>query len=124
LAHYAYSRTKEIGKDFPDYWLVIYTLPDHKVYDWSSQDYKKRYHAYEIMSQNPHDFYKRGFKDPAYLARLEAPDRRPNIAEYPGISEFTENENWNSRRIFLINLTIDGLELDFPERFNRRFDFK
>lgn len=124
IQRYDMSRQNDLDKNYPKYWVVIYTLPNHSVRDWTSHDYNKRDYAFERMTRNPHKFYKSGFNDPSYLSKLEAPKCCPKIAEYPSISEYTESENWESRKIFLINLTVNGLEIDFPERFNKNYNFE
>jgi hypothetical protein len=120
LQHYDKSK-QDSSKTFPRYWLVLYTLPNKSVKDWSRWDYNKSDYAFDLMVQSPHKFYKRGFKDPAYLSEYGEPKQCPNIAEYPGITNYTESEDWNTHRIFFINLTDNGLEIDFPERFTKEY---
>jgi len=115
------SRKNEIGKNFPEYWLVIYTLPNRRVDAWNSHDYNKSDPLYQLMRSNPHQFYRRALKDPRSFYN---PKRSPNIADYPGILEYTEKKDWIARKIFLINLSVDGLEIDFPEAFSHRFGFE
>ena len=124
LQKYVKSMSNDLGRSFPKYWLIIYTLPDQAVDDWSRWDFNESDYAFELLRENPHQFYKRGFEDPAYLCSLESPKGCPHIAEYPGISEFTQGKNWNSRKIFLINLTVKGLEIDFPKRFSKEYCFE
>ncbi len=115
LAHYVDSLTNNIDKDFPEYWLIIYTFPDSAVNssDWDA-GYPKRYWKYPMMINNPHKFYKKVFVNPQDSGI-------PKLMNHPGIYKYTENEDWNRRKIFLINLTVNGLEIDFPERFNKRY---
>ncbi len=67
-----------------------------------------------MMINNPHKFYKKVFVNPQDSGI-------PKLMNHPGIYKYTENEDWNRRKIFLINLTVNGLEIDFPERFNKRY---
>jgi hypothetical protein len=118
---YGSSVAGDTSEILPKYWLIIYTLPDQPVSDWPIHDYRKRSDAYKEMIRNPHKFYKEAFKDPSYLSGPRCQKRNPNIPDYPSISEYTEDRKCNNRRIFLINLTVKGLEIDFPERFNTKY---
>jgi hypothetical protein len=123
LEHYRLSSRNELGKNFPEYWLIMYTFPDQAVQSWQSWDYDNRDSSFARMARNPHNFYKKGLRDPSFLSDLQPPKRCPEVAQYPGISKYTESRDWDNRKVFLINLTPNGLEIDFPERFSRKYDF-
>jgi len=116
VQHYEDSLANDIDKNFPEYWLIIYTFPDSAVNssDWNAGDYLKRDWKYLMMINNPHKFYKKVFINPQDSGI-------PRLKNHSGIHKYTENEDWNGRKIFLINLTVNGLEIDFPERFNKRY---
>lgn len=124
LQHYINSMTIDLGQTFPEYWLLIYTLPDSVVVDWPTWDYGKKDMMYTSMTGNPHRFYKEAFKNPKYFGDPKRSKSDRHITEYPGVSEYTESTNWKSRKLFFINLTISGLEIDFPERFSGKYYFK
>ncbi len=119
LQHYVDSLENEISKKYPKYWLIIYTFPDFAVdsCDWNSGDYYKNYHKYDIMRRNPHRFYKEGFRTPSKLGLRK-------LVNHPGISKFTNCDGWQMRKLFFINLTVKGLEIDFPEHFAKKYQFR
>lgn len=69
-----------------------------------------------MLVRNPHEFYKRVLLNPDESGLSE-------ITSYPGISFLTRKETWYKKPLFLINLTVEGLEIDFPERFNKKYYF-
>jgi hypothetical protein len=126
LPNYEKTKMKLPTDEMPKYWLIIYTLPDFAVEDWSRCDYNKSDYAFASVLKNPHRFYKKGFREPRLLCSPEPPKCCPDIADtakYPNVHHYTDAEDWSSNKIFLINLTIDGLEIVFPERFNKRYNF-
>ena len=116
LKHYVDSLANDMGKLFPEYWLIIYTFPDSAVNSskWHSWDYLKQDTKYKKMTDKPHQFYREVFKNPRHSGI-------PDVMNHLGICEYSENRKWNERKIFLINLTVNGLEIDFPERFNTKY---
>lgn len=119
MQHYEDSLANDIDENFPEYWLIMYTFPDSAVNssDWGAGDYPKRHWKYPMMINNPHKFYKKVFINPHDSGI-------PELMNHPGIYKYTEHEDWNRRKIFLINLAVNGLEIDFPERFNKRYCFE
>ncbi|MDM7999001.1 MAG: hypothetical protein QUS33_03110 [Dehalococcoidia bacterium] len=118
------------GQDaqLPDFWVVIYTLPDHEVGNWSHHDYPKRSEAFAVMSRNPHAFYRKAFERPALLSGPYHPDRwrKKDIRadDCHTISDCTKEARRANREVLLINLTDGGLEIDFPKRLAKKHLFK
>ncbi|MDM8000375.1 MAG: hypothetical protein QUS33_10325 [Dehalococcoidia bacterium] len=112
----------------PEYWVILYTLPDGPVEQrhWRSWDFRKSDPEYADMRLNPHRFYKRAFKEPSLLRnslrdphvdigteRLQTTRR---LAEYDPRSR-------SDGKLFLLNLTTRGLEIDFPRVRQREVRF-
>ena len=120
-----YIRALDIDASVPDtnvpeYWLIIYTLPNGPVEHWTSWDYRKADHEYAIMRQNPHRFYKGAFEHPSLLVNSR---RKPCFADADRLQTITkccDTESRSDRKLFFLNLTVDGLEIDFPEAYLRR----
>jgi len=118
LHNYLSSQENPSDKNFPKYWLIIYTLPDQSVVrqDWHSWDYLKSTPEHGMLRRNPHEFYKRILVSPGKFGLTDG-------KSYPGILDLTDGKHWHQKPLFLINLTIDSLEIDFPQRFNKRYYF-
>jgi hypothetical protein len=127
-----YSRALKIDAGvadarLPEYWLIVYTLPDGPVEQkhWRSWDFLKARPEYATMRRNPHRFYKRALKDPSPLdhsrrdSRIVKTDRLQAITELANYDPASRSD----RKLFLLNLTIDGLEIDFPEAYQRKVSF-
>ena len=112
LNHYIQSQTNE---SFPDFWLIVYTLPKKPVDKWTSWDYRRKWDTGFIkMKANPHKHYKAIFENPNPIDRS-----LPNILKYTD-----SNSAWQERQLFLINLSDDGLEIDYPTNFGNKYSFR
>jgi hypothetical protein len=109
--------------ELPDYWIIIYTLPDGRVGTWYHYDYPAG-NSFSEMARNPHRFYRRGFKEPVYFSMVDKPRRCSKIAMYRGISEYYREARQARQQVFLVNLTKTGLEIDFPSSLNKKYLFK
>lgn len=118
LTNYISSQDNHSDADFPKYWLIIYTLPDQRVdkREWYSWDYRKSTQEHDILTRNPHEFYKEILVNPSKSSLIEGNN-------YPGILHLTDGEHWYQKPLFLINMTISGLEIDYPQRFNKTYHF-
>jgi len=111
LQHYVDSAG---NSNFPDYWLVIYTLPDHAVGIPKSPLHRLGNRSLWEIRGNPHKYYKKVFENPS----LRYSQPLPSVAEY-----IDNNRKWNNAKIFFVNLSEEGLEIDFPKRLNRKYLF-
>ena len=110
LPHFEQSRNNE---PFPDFWLIIYTLPNEPVTKWKIYDYRTNDPRVVEMKANPHKYYKKIFEDPSGFDNSP-----PNILEYT-----VANSDWRHRRIIMVNLTEQGLEIDYPAWLNKHYVF-
>lgn len=101
LQHY---RNSWGSKYFPQYWLIIYTFPDHPVD--AIPPWLKLESVFDEtrFKRNPHRFF-------TGLLYNE-------IQDY-----FNDSVEWGERKIFLINFTSDGLEVDFPQHLKKKHPF-
>lgn len=75
LTHFKQSQNNE---PFPDYWLVIYTLPNKPVTEWTLWDFHSKFDPRAVeMKVNPHRYYKKLFEDPSGFDSC-----LPNIVDY------------------------------------------
>ena len=122
---YYYSRALEIdlnetGVILPKYWLVIYTLTDAPVEQaaWSSWDYNKSDREYQLMARSPHRFYKRVFENPQTILETKRGENWEYIPKYHNVNQLCESNDWQCMKLFFINLTTTGLEIDYPKTNN------
>lgn len=110
LAHYVQSLDND---QFPEYWLVLYTLPDSASGNWRSWDHRASNPQLTSIRKNPHQYYKSVFRQP--FGRYPKKD-------LPSAARYIENSpDWGKRKIIFVNLTINGLEVDFPSRLGRKY---
>lgn len=110
LKHYVDSAG---NSTFPDYWLVIYTLPDHRVDKWKSWDYRSTDPVVYQIRKNPHEYYKRFFEKPS-----------PDYQNLNVVENIDNNPNWEKRKIVFINLSNKSLEIDFPKTLRKKYSFR
>jgi hypothetical protein len=105
LRHYVESRGNSPS---PAFWLVIYTLPDHAVEasDWKFWGLTKSDPCRRSIAKNPHKYYKKLLSKELAQSKIDS------------------NSDWETKKIFFTNLTEEGLEIDFPTRFNKKYRFK
>jgi hypothetical protein len=126
----ALNAAHDQSKELPYFWLILYTLPDHRPTSWYHHDYQARKDrdAYSEMVENPHDFYKKAFKNPALLKGTKYPNRWKRDEVKPkdchSVSECSKKARKANRKVFLVNLTQTGLKIDFPSRLNKEYPFK
>jgi hypothetical protein len=107
----------------PKYWLIIYTLPGGPVEHWISWDYRKADPDYVFMRRNPHRFYKSAFENPSRLCLSRRDPGIVNADRLQAITKYCDLDSRSDRKLFLLNMTIHGLEIDFPEAFHRKLRF-
>jgi len=102
LQHYSDSINADC---FPEYWLILYTFPDHPIDKTSPWLRLENSIDKERFKRNPHSYF---------MNLLDA--------EIEGYIDCRVQEA--ERILFLINLTRHGLEIDFPKSMNKKYLFK
>jgi hypothetical protein len=95
------------GEPLPRHWLVIYTLPDTRVERpaWKFYGLKKSTPLARRILKAPHGYYKELLARTLTKMKINATDGQDG-------------------KIFFINLTEHGLEIDFPKKLSRKYPFK
>lgn len=101
LQHFANSMKCDY---FPEYWLLIYTFPDHPVDRVPPWLHLENTFDERRFKRNPHGYFKT-------VLDIE-------MNKYIG-----PDFDWNTRKLFLINLTSSGLEIDFPNPLKKIYRF-
>jgi hypothetical protein len=115
LRYYGYV-VENSNVESPEYWVIIYTTPDHAVTNWYSHDYTRRDNSKLIdkRNQNPHAFLKKALTDPKEFGSSKVPGRE-NVIKLPGVSHYLDNGKYQRKsKLVMVNLTTKGLEVDFP----------
>ena len=91
----------------PQYWVILYTFPDHpveKTPQWLRQENTFDSFTEKRFRRNPHSYFK-GLLD-------------SEISMY-----VDKGSNWEERKLFLMNFTSTGLEIDFPKNLRSKYQF-
>jgi len=127
--YHALNAGRDHDVALPDFWLIIYTLPDCALTKWYHHDYGARTHrtAYNEMLGNPHDFYTKALENPTFLKWSRRPIRwgkSIRAENCHSISKCFMEAGRTRQKVFLINLTEAGLKIDYPKRLTREYPFK
>lgn len=105
LQHYYDSKDCEYP---PEYWVILYTFPDHpveKTPQWLRQESTFDSFAEKWFRRNPHSYFK-------------------SLLDREMSTYVDKGSNWEERKLFLINFTSTGLEIDFPKNLSKKYRFE